>query len=669
MFLNKRLYFFVVLFVLSLSFMSYAAPPHPKILLKKLTQMLKFDMSPSSSDYSAMWDSDIPKQGYEPQPDGIEYILAIRVDFSDKPGIKPSTDFDDAIFGTNGSSLRLYFEEVSYGNMTVMPGYMGGVVPGGDRWYRMSNPMTYYGSGTISTRRYKEMAVEACKAADDEVDFSKYDRDGDGYVDHFMLIHAGNDEASTGMPNDIWSAVVDNIQGVYDGVSISSAMIVAEDPSLSFINIGIYCHEFFHEFGAPDLYAYDYPVGNWCLMGTFGPYQDNGRHPAHICGYLKWDFDADRSNGITGWLNPIELNTPGTYSIDSFEHPEGQRLYKVNITGKSGREYFLIENRNRFSGLMYDTYLPESGIVIWHIDENQPKSFGYPHRAWVEDPEDPEHRSFMGATERSAYSADDNQTAFTPSTTPSSSANDGSDSGIIITDISEEGMTMNFTFFSGDTYEPNDSIAEAYGPLEYSREYTSFLTETEDIDYYKFHAEANKTTLIYLENIPEEANYDIEVYDYMERVVAYSSAPGQNPEILSFEVDSPGIYYVAVISQYGHNTKHHYSLTVDSIALAPGGVIAISKVYPNPGPGSSESIIFDYKLLEQVDTITLDIYTSTGQLIHTYTTSLNGRADKLTWDGTNDIGTRVAQGIYVYMIKADRNGESDILTGKIAVVY
>lgn len=297
--------------------------------------------------YRQMVDPDVPKEGYKPQSDGVEYILAIRIDFSDQPGQKPASDFNSAIFGMRDTSMRLYYEEVSYGQMHILPGYLEGVVPTGKRWYRARKPMSYYGSGIIMTDRYRELVAEACAAADADVDFSKYDRDGNGYVDHLMIIHAGDDEASTGVTEDIWSIEFDAGPGVYDGVMVSSAMILAEDPSSNFINIGIYCHEFFHEFGAPDLYAWDHPVGYWCLMGESGPYLDNGQHPSHICGYLKWDFDADPLNGIRGWLKPNTLTSGGSYYVDSLELPTGNRLYKIDIPSKLGREYFLLENRNK----------------------------------------------------------------------------------------------------------------------------------------------------------------------------------------------------------------------------------------------------------------------------------------------------------------------------------
>jgi len=667
--MQKHLWLYTAFILLAAAFASYAAPPHPRLYLRQLNRSLQPMMNVMGTYTSSLRDPDIPKEGYSPQPDGVEYILAILMDFSDQPGRKPVSDFDNALFGTSGTSLRLYYEEVSYGQMHVLPGDMKGVVPRDGRWYRASQPMSYYGrgSGTIMTERYAALAAEACEAADEEVDFTRYDRDGDGYIDHLMIIHAGDDEASSGVPDDIWSAVISTVPGVYDGVQVSSAMMVAEDPSSDVINVGIYCHEFFHEFGAPDLYSWDHPVGHWCLMGYFGPYQDNGQHPSHICGYLKWDFDANPFNGVEGWLEPVNLTSHGSYSVDSFELPQGNKLYKIDIPGKLGREYFLIENRNKLSGAIYDSHIPESGIVIWHIDENKSTYFTNARKVWVEDPSDPAHSGPSDITAGAAYSADDGQTSFTPATQPNSNTNDSEYSGIIITDIGSEGMSMDFTYFFGDTYEPNDSISNAYGLLEYGKEYSSYIRDDEDIDFYEFRADSACNMLIYLGDIPEGADYDLQIFDSRENLIDESTGR-QTEEILNLKTHTAGVYYVAVSSKSGYSSAQPYSLTVDCIPLAPG-TIAISRVYPNPGPAGKESIWFDYKLLDSVEILTLEIYTLSGTLIYTHSTSDTDRTGKLSWDARTDSGMRVASGIYIYILKADLNGKTDARTGKIAVVY
>ena len=654
-----------VIVIVSLTISAWTAPPNPKIY-EKFNISGKPMMDIADIRQIAMLDPDVPRMNYIKQNDGIEYVLAIRVDFSDQPGKKPASVFDDAIFGKKGSSMYLYFNEVSYGQMQIQPGYLGGVMPKDDKWYRASKKMSYYGASSIMTDRYRELIQETCTLADSDIDFSQYDRDNDGYIDHLMIIHAGNDEASTGISSDIWSAEVDGISGIYDGKKIMSAMIVSEDPSEDRVNIGIYCHEFFHEFGAPDLYAYDYPVGFWCLMGMFGPYLNNGQNPSHICSYLKWDFDADRTNGIRGWLEPIELKDNGEYSINALELPSNRLAYKIDIPGKKGKEYFLIENRsNSIEKAIYDKYLPDSGIIIWHIDENQQKSFGYPHRAYVEDPEDPDRTSRNKATRGAAFSAEDGQPEFTPATYPNSNANDGTYSGIIITDISKSGATMTFKLFFGDTYEPNDSISSAFGPLDFGKRYASFLTDSNDVDFYSVYISSNNVNIIYLENIPDGNDYELIVSDAQGKALFETDEPPQSTKRLSFRVSKSGIYYIKVFSEHGYSPNQPYILTIDSapIDLAPG-MIAVLKIYPNPGPDSKGKINFEYKLLVPVDEIVLEIYAIDGTLVYTYSIDTKKRNSELYWDVKPDI----ANGVYIYALKTKFNGKTEIKTGKIAVL-
>jgi hypothetical protein len=382
---------------------------------------------------------------------------------------------------------------------------------------------------------------------------------------------------------------------------------------------------------------------------------------------LKWDFDADRLNGVNGWLEPINLTDAGNYSVDSFELPTGNKLYKIDIPGKMEREYFLIENRHKHSGAVYDTHIPESGLLIWHIDEKQPAFFGNPHRAWVEDPGDPERSNFRHATEGAAYSADDGETSFTPATVPDSSANDGTYSGIIVTDIGPEGMSIPFTVFSGDTYEPNDSIADAYGPLVYGDQYTSFILDEREVDFYKFHADADSSILVYLENIPDDCDYDLRVFDAQENLLADSAGQSQTPKVLNFKTDTPGMYYVEVISNSGFSSRQPYVLTVDSVVLAPGDMIAVSKAYPNPG--GEDGVWFKYTLVAPATDITLDIYTLTGELIYTHSLPSVNVTGQIFWDATTDAGGKAASGIYIYVLKANLDGKTDTKTGKIAMVY
>lgn len=52
----------------------------------------------------------------------------------------------------------------------------------------------------------RSMSDEAFELAKNSVsDWKQYDNDGNGYVDAFIVIHAGNAAEETGLKSDIWS--------------------------------------------------------------------------------------------------------------------------------------------------------------------------------------------------------------------------------------------------------------------------------------------------------------------------------------------------------------------------------------------------------------------------------------------------------------------------------
>ena len=514
------------------------------------------------------------------QADGIEYVLALKIDFSDMPGRRDGAAFDKYLFATEGVSLKTYFRENSYGQMDIQPGPMGGVVPRGNAWIRAKKPMTYYGEGVRILERYRELVREACEAVDATVDFSQYDRDNDGIVDHVFLIHSGNDEASTNVIDDIQSLLIPAVNAVHDGVRVNTAAIVAEEPDFEHPHLGIYFHEFFHDFGAPDLYGvfrgpYDH---KWGLMGAFGPYQGpeefgigNGLEPSHIMGYLKWDFDARPQNGRLGWIQPVEITENQEIDVPSFElGPKTNKLFKIDIHSSrnsavgEAREFFLIENRNKVSGATFDTYLPESGILIWHIDETQPYPVGTydaSHQVWLEDPTDPEHLGIyqqdgvesidvLTITDGAAYSLDDGHTAFTPGTIPNSHANDGTVTGISITNIGAEGLTMPMLISFGDTYEPNDTIVTAF-PITYGETYESFIFDATDVrDVYALEAVRGITLLVTLADIPPNNRYRLSLHAATGEVYATGENATEIAGLkLIYQPDRTDTFYLVVESR------------------------------------------------------------------------------------------------------------------------
>ncbi|MDI6757901.1 MAG: M6 family metalloprotease domain-containing protein, partial [Endomicrobiia bacterium] len=392
-------------------------------------------------------------------PTGAKEIIVIRVDFSDKVGAKTKAYFQDFLFNPGTYTLRGYFDEVSYQLLTVT----GTIV--GDAWYRSAKTMTYYGADSAAgtddvNGNIYELAREAVQLADGDINFADYDKNGDGYVDHVLIIHAGDDQSNTPTsPNNIWSHKwqIGEAGELLDGVRVLNYTMCAETNAM-----GVFAHEFVHDLGAPDLYDYDYdgtPVGVWCLMSGGGHLNP----PAHVSGYLKMDLDADPSNGPSGWLSPAVVTSAGPLQVKRLSDNASGSLFKFFAGGT--KEYFLVENRHK-SG--FDAGLPESGILVWHIDESMPDGSGLLndgtpgnsyYRAWVECPGNPLHNSTadkagQGTLATAGYSSNDNQIAFHNATNPNSNTNRGVYSGVNIADIGARGAVMSLTVNSAGVIVP-----------------------------------------------------------------------------------------------------------------------------------------------------------------------------------------------------------------------
>ena len=400
--------------------------------------------TPRPVDYSPA--AHIPVTGTVPV-----YVLAVH--FPDLEAPSPLSEIINNVSAEAGG----YFADVSRGVLDLE------FIPLADEWIEVDSTYQYFGSDGSgvddANGEIFELTRLALMTADDLVDFSSLDTNDNGQFDagefHLLIIHAGEDQAFTGYSSDIWSHrwwVYGEAQGYedtfLDGVLITESGIAGDERSPGYTmvawndRLGVICHELLHSFGAPDLYDVggnpETPVGYWSLMDIgvwLGTPQ--GSAPCRPGGYLEWDIDADPSNGMNGWMTPLSIQDGG-YGVSRLGSGSGTELYLVE-TPVSG-EYFVIENRIQYG---VDQAIPESGILICHIDESQPVNnieSNPPYRVWLEDP------GIRGYKRGAAYSSDDGpeQSAFTPETDPGTQTNRGFETGVSITAVSEESEVMNF---------------------------------------------------------------------------------------------------------------------------------------------------------------------------------------------------------------------------------
>lgn len=263
----------------------------------------------------------------------------------------------------NKGSVSDYFYDMSKGTYTPQFDVVGP--------YKLNQPSLYYGQGDKDNTQ--ALVSDACKAADGDVDFSEYDADGDGMVDLVYIIYAGYPASMSGNPNDIWPKSGTGDFGTYDGKKVSRFGVHAElnfglelNQKNGFLlsGIGLFCHEFSHTLGLPDLYPTvdASKVDNqnpemWDLMDG-GEYTYNGGYCPTP--YSPWEMDA------MGWATPIELSDEKqTVTLKSY----GKERVAYKIKGENN-EYLLLQNIQIGGWWTGVALVYKKGMLVWRIDYN-----------------------------------------------------------------------------------------------------------------------------------------------------------------------------------------------------------------------------------------------------------------------------------------------------------
>ena len=102
--------------------------------------------------------------------------------------------------------------------------------------------------------------------------------------------------------------------------------------------------------------------------------------------------------------------------------------------------------------------------------------------------------------------------------------------------------------YSDDTYEPNDSITSAYGPLTYGTTYQSYISISGDKDYYKISVVAGSRYIVRLSNLA--ANYNLYIFDRQDEwygyLVGFSESGGTTSEEVVFIARQTAEYYIRI---------------------------------------------------------------------------------------------------------------------------
>jgi immune inhibitor A len=241
-----------------------------------------------------------------------------------------------------GQSVRDYYQDLSGGAYNITGDVIGWLqLPHSAWWYGADQcPGARSGGGSSagaipgagSARSLVRDALDAVNAISNTIsgfDWHNYDKDGDGIIDRLWIVHAGyGEEDSTTLLNRdpvtgtnrtdpypaafygeaaIWShsSAVTPPYSVTQDIAAGPYIVMPENGG-----IGVFAHEYGHNLGADDLYAYDEgetSAGFWTLMADDWTGYPIGFEPPAVD---PWHLDN------WGWLNPFVItDTTKVYTV------------------------------------------------------------------------------------------------------------------------------------------------------------------------------------------------------------------------------------------------------------------------------------------------------------------------------------------------------------------
>ena len=280
------------------------------------------------------------------QPGSRLSAVMLFVEFPDLPARESSR----ALYRQLVLRARRWFAEVSYGRLRLD-------VTAVERWFRMPRDLPSYGlADGISWREHRAYLADAIAAADEAVDFSRYQ------VVYVVAPKGTAVERSPAFQANRGSGIQ------ADGIDVRHGATFFEDTKFDPRHAAnVLIHETGHVLGLPDLYDVPHPTfwrllrfaGGWDMMSWNGP-------GAHFLAWQKWKL---------GWLDPAQLTCldwPGslTATVTPLERRGGLKAIVVPTSPSSA---YVVEARRRIG---QDAWLCREGVLVYAVDATVPTGYG-----------------------------------------------------------------------------------------------------------------------------------------------------------------------------------------------------------------------------------------------------------------------------------------------------
>ncbi len=304
-------------------------------------------------------------------------LLVVCVSFKDKPATQPISVYQQLYFGLR-NSVANYYRTVSYGDFRLTGDVVGDPTHP-THFLALPHTESYYagkdnGSGSGYPHNTDGLVHDVIsRLVTDHFDFAPYVYHGQ--IPYLAIVFSGyGADVDSNNASLIWP-VENTLQtpmmvpvASHSGTKDTTAQVMnydvvpeLDDQSGVPSTLGVLAHEFGHLLGLDDLYDTSSSSragqgdGPWSIMAQ-GNWNGTpqGSSPAELDPFsrifLGWVKPILISRSVTGLVLPPIEDAPVVYELV----PKG-----------SQSDYFLIDNVQHIS---YDNGLPETGILIWHVD-------------------------------------------------------------------------------------------------------------------------------------------------------------------------------------------------------------------------------------------------------------------------------------------------------------
>jgi len=594
---------------------------HPSLIERKIAKIRALQEGrpfiPQTFPYSA----GLPSHG-------TPRVLAILIDFPDYSHTNEESIFINKLFGTGDSgefpyeSLTEFYQRSSYDTLSIQGNVLG--------WYTAQYNRDHYGYGSWPYPGVKELIKEAMDYYNPTHDFSQYDNNNDGTIDYFCIFWAGPD----GGWGSLWWAWCDITGYMFSGdpyavdgkqLGIFSWQWEARPVGSEFAPETV-IHETGHGLGLPDYYDYDSSVGPDGGVGGLDMMDSYGDHNA----FSKWLLD---------WVTPTVVGDGGeartlTLRASSL-YPDCVTIMPDQIASDYFAEYFMVQNRSRLGN---DQDIPADGLLIWHVDarlNDAGDNFRYDNSytehkllRLMEADGLEEIETGDGRADAGDFYVQGN--VFSPSSTPNSNGYVGGFTGVTVQNISAGSSTMTADFSissSGTIILQVDPSSLDFGDL----------------------GKSSSKTMTFRAYNSGGGTLSGTISDNRNWITVSSTSFEGNDNTISVTVETDGLTesltpYTGTVTV----TSNGGTKTVEvSVTVIPTGVVG----YPQPFSHSRHASLTFWGT--SVAHAKIKIYTLAGELVKTLDETYG--ASKVSWDGRNDKGAKVAGGIYiVYTSKGSR---------------